>query len=224
MKTNIYSPDWEEVAGYAFDRFLYQWRTNLANFDRYFETDDALFAYNETAVVGTLSAAVWQVGGLAVQDYITYNVKPGAIKKRKVENENSAEYRKPDLWFELSGKRYVAEAKKIQLDIPLGANKVDAHSAAITAKINEAKNQVLELTAGEGFDHRLVLVLVVPKFQQNVAETEVGRYFDLFIEEQRQVANFAFASPYLRLDESGQQGLGWSGKHWPGALLLGFSY
>ena len=138
---------------------LIQWIHNIHNYcNQYHNKEkpaekDAPYWYNERATLSTLAAAVWKLGGIALEEYKAKKMTKREEWKGRV-----------DLWFQLKRKMYVIEAKQHWCLIDKQKLNRGLVKDRVQRRLTSAISNVIETPVDEGTP--IGIVFVVPKMRE----------------------------------------------------------
>lgn len=130
---------------------LDHWHSALNQYMDLMEGDDLPQWYNERSHVGFLAAAVWKMGGVALEEYSTF---------RQQNNTSAAADSTPgrcDLYFNLENLDCVVESK-----VEWCSNYSTEDAQRVRTKLEEAGLQLLTLPKEERAEHGVVLCWALP--------------------------------------------------------------
>lgn len=144
------------------EKLLWEWTWLNREMNKFWEGKDCPWWYNERASISTLAGAVWNAGGIALEEY--------ASRKRKAGRNTLG---RCDLYFRIEKEEYVAEAKHCWLNAGSRARFIEVNmvecldQACIDAKKNRPGLQGEETLLGIAF-----IVPQIPKF--DIEKNAVG--------------------------------------------------
>lgn len=151
------SKKWTEEERLILAAALKRWQNLLWRYSEEVKKDVAYW-YNERANVSLLAAAVWTLGGVAIEEF-TVNRRRSAVGSQ---DQRSSRQGRCDLWFQICN---FLEAKTVW---PNDSKDADAFKRILKRKLKEAKRQLKTLPEDEIKDaHGLLAVcFVVPEVNQ----------------------------------------------------------
>lgn len=136
---------------------LERWMKLCVKYVQNWKEGDCPWWYNERAIVGILAAAAWQVGDHALEEYVTdKSGGKGTIRGRG------------DLYFQIGGKRFVAEAKYTAINVGPRAKPDPVKTGK---QLLEVRKSVLDRVNTEDCT-RLGLLFISPYYAKHTVEDE----------------------------------------------------
>jgi hypothetical protein len=135
---------------------------------------DAFWWNNERAEIGAFAGAIWLCGGTALEEYYT-DKRPRMVPKKPKRKAPG----RCDLYFSVSGRNYVAEAKKCWTGL---SDSPDAIRRKLRAAANDVRR---ERTKGCG---KFAIVFVAPRGKvprTPSARVQLTREIDTFVGDTR---------------------------------------
>jgi hypothetical protein len=131
--------------------------------------NDKAWSYNERASISMLAAAIWQAGGIAIEEYIS-------VKNRSGKNKNG----RVDLWFKMGGFAAVVEAKQMRKSV-MGFTKKSEMDEKNLRKINEMIGEA-EINVGEsiGSEPNGYAILFLNLYNSNEIEINLKNIYKQF--------------------------------------------
>lgn len=142
------------------ENLLWKWILLNREMIKFWDGKDCPWWYNERASISTFAGAVWNAGGIVLEEY--------ASRKRKGRRNALG---RCDLYFTIEHKEYVAEAKQWWLNAGSRARHMDVNvrkcldEACEDSKQNRPEHQGGETIIGIAF--------IVPRIPQSDLENEV---------------------------------------------------
>jgi hypothetical protein len=172
------------------------------------EGDDLPQWYNERSHTGFLTAAVWKMGGIAVEEFST------SRKHNDLSEDGESSPGQCDLYFSLDNLDCVVEAKREWIS---GYTKQDAQR--IKARLKEATIQLRTIPKTERADHGIALCWAIPWVRTN-SNTEGSSLMDFaaqFLGQSNLVSVYYVDPASRRAAESRYEK---NGRTYPGIILI----
>lgn len=140
---------------------LHQWIDNINTYCEKFhdgKKGDAPYWYNERATLSTLAGAVWQVGGLALEEY---------------QEKKKHGLGRVDLWFQWRNVDYIAEVKQLwfRLDETTFENNLIDR---VKERLKHATRDVQKVPKNQS--HPLGIVFIVPSLKKNYDKQLIKKF------------------------------------------------
>jgi len=142
------------------EKLLWEWTYLNRKMIKFWDGKDCPWWYNERASISTLAGAVWNAGGIALEEY--------SSRKRK-DRRNALG--RCDLYFSIGNKKYVAEAKQCWLNAGSRTQDMEVNVRKCLGEACEDSKQ--NRSEHQGGETLIGIAFIVPRIPPSDLENEV---------------------------------------------------